>query len=292
MSVFTPEVRVVDDRVFLLGLDQLYREAVQPHERGELLDCARRVASVLQVRPACGPVEGYYAEDGRLTEYFSVVRALQDTDASARSSVHSLPEFRRLLEVTSAPLYGPSQDRGKLLPVGRDPLSQALRDTWPDWTVERLVAAAGLVARQADDISLVGLAARVQDGVVLTALRESVALYAERPVRAAGRTWPPRYAWKVSQELAGPAKRFTDNFDALFGESLPAPEAAQAERYWHACANNWVPGRCVGIGSDDSVPPVRHYHWAIRSATGGALRVEEFWDSELWTTERYRKERG
>ncbi len=84
------ERRVVDDRVFLLGLDKLYRDAMKQHERGELLGCARRVAEALHVTPADVPVEGYYAEDERLTEYFRLVRALQDVDEGATSCRHSL----------------------------------------------------------------------------------------------------------------------------------------------------------------------------------------------------------
>ena len=136
------EKRVVDNRVFLLGLDKLYREAIKQHERGELLRCARRVAEVLHASPADVPVEGYYAEDEQLTEYFRLVRALQDVDEGATPSVDSLSEFQRLRAVTSAPLYGRPQYTGKLLPAGRDALSQALRDTFPNWTVASLTAAA------------------------------------------------------------------------------------------------------------------------------------------------------
>ncbi|MBZ5538082.1 MAG: hypothetical protein LAO31_19180 [Acidobacteriia bacterium] len=162
---------VVDNRVFLLGLDKLYRDAMKQHERGELSACARDVAAALHVNPADVPVEGYYAEDQQLTEYFRLVRALQKVDESRTPAVASLREFQRLLEVTSASLYGRPQHKGKLLPVGRDPLSQALLDTQPDWTVARLTAAAHAAAHQTDDISLVGLAARIQDAVVLTAVR-------------------------------------------------------------------------------------------------------------------------
>ena len=45
------DCRVVDNRVFVLGLDKLYRDAMKQHEREELLLCARRVAEVLQVVP-------------------------------------------------------------------------------------------------------------------------------------------------------------------------------------------------------------------------------------------------
>jgi len=282
------ERRVVDNRVFLLGLDGLYRDAMKEHERGELLECARRVAEALRVTPAHVPVEGYYAEDRRLTEYFRLVRTLQAVEEGATSSVASLSEFQRLRDVMSAPLYGRPEFAGKLLPVGRDALSQALIETFPGWTVEGLAAAACRVAREGDEISLVGLAARAQDAVVLAAARESVVLYELPPVGAGLRRSRPEYVWDVDDDVAGPARRFVDTFKALFGEELPPPDPSQAERYWQACIRNLIYGRCVRLGLDDRVSPVRHYHWAIFRAANGTLAVQEFWSPEVWTTTRYR----
>jgi hypothetical protein len=74
--------RIVDNRVFLLGLDELYREAMKRHEREELLGCARETAGALSVAAAEVPVEGYYSEDERLTEYFLLVRVLQHRNQS------------------------------------------------------------------------------------------------------------------------------------------------------------------------------------------------------------------
>ena len=45
------EWRVVNNRVFMLGLDGLYRKAMKRHEAGELLGCARQVARTLKVKP-------------------------------------------------------------------------------------------------------------------------------------------------------------------------------------------------------------------------------------------------
>lgn len=282
--------RVVDDRVFLLGLDKLYRDAMQPHERGELLTCARKVAAVLRVSPADVPVEGYYAEEEALTEYFRLMRALQGVDKEARSSVDSSAEFRRLLAITSAPIFGVPQHTG-LLPVGRDALSRALHETRP-WTLGGLTAAAYDISRATDDISLVGLAARVRDSVVLTATRESVVLYAEKVVGAALRPRKPTYVWKVDDELARQARRFVDTFNGLFGDELPPPEPANAEWYWHAHEGNNVRGRCVHLGSDRTVSPgspALCYHWAICDGADGKLAVEEFWKDKIWTTARYRQ---
>jgi len=275
----------VDNRVFLLGLDQLYRDAMQRHERFELLPCARTVAAALDIMPADVPVEGYYADAADLTEYFRLLRALQDAEENRTPAVAALPQFRRLLQVASATLYGPPVQGEKLLPVGRDPLSEALRATWPDWTVARLTATACAAAREADDISLVGLAARIKDPVVLAALRESVVLYAESVV---GSLSPPmEFVWHVDDELATQARRFVDTFNALFGDELPAPIREYAEVYWSAYAGATILGRCVRLGQTDTLP-LRYYHWGICIAGGDQLSVQEFWHREIWTTARYR----
>lgn len=282
------ERRVVDNRTFLLGLDHLYREAVKWHERGELLLDARRVASTLHVAPAAVPVEGYYAEDERLTEYFRLMRALQAVPEERTPEVARLPEFRRLLEVTSAPLYGRPVQTGMLLPAGRDPLSQALADTAPAWRLPRLTEVAYEAALAADDFSLVGLAARVRDAVVLTATRESVVLYAEVMAGSAFQPQQPEYIWQVDEELARQARRFVAAFAELFGDNLPPPGPTQAEKYWHACEDNKIMGRCVRLGYNDATTPVLQYHWALCRGDDGKVVVQEFWHPELWTTARYR----
>lgn len=277
---------VVDNRVFLLGLDKLYRDAIKQHERGELLTAVRCVTSVLQVAPANVPVEGYYPEEQELTEYFRLVRALQEVDESRTAEVSALPEFQRLREVMSAPLFGRPQYLGKLLPVGRDALSEALLKTRPQWTVVSLTRAAYEIAKETDDISLVGLAARLQDSLVLAAMRESVVLY-ELKIEL-GIPPPPEYVWQVDDELAELAGRFIRTFNALFDEELPPPNPAQAERYWHAYEANKIIGRCVRLGCDDTVTPLRHYHWGICRRVDGEFKVQEFWHSDVWTTARYR----
>jgi hypothetical protein len=279
---------IVDNRTFLLGLDKLYRDCMKRHESNELLGCARQVASVLQVMPASVPVEGYYTEDRRLTEYFLLMRALQKVGVERTSEVDALPEFQRLLAITSAPLYGkPLWDR-YLLPGGLDALSQALFKTKPDWSLQQLLEVAYNAALEMDDYSLVGLAARIRDGVVLAALRESVVLYAAVMVGSALMAEPPRYIWNVDRELAEQARRFINAFNSLFGEELPPPDPAQAAHYWHACEDNEIEGRCVRLGYNDAISPPLNYHWAICRRQDDNLGVHEFWNPELWTTERYR----
>jgi hypothetical protein len=291
VSMQSSTVAVVDDRAFMLGLDELYRNAMKSFETQTLLPCARAVAKKLRVQPANVPIEGYYYESPKLKEYFRLMRGLQEVSEERETQVRDLSEFQLMWELTSSPLYGRPQRKGKLLPVGRDPLSQALRDTMPDWSLERLVKVAYEVALGRDDYSLVGLAARTQDAVVLTAVRESVVLYAEVAVLGIHVEPEFEYEWRVDGALAAAANRFIEAFNHFVPGALPMAEAANAEEYFKAYADNEIIGRCVRIGRtpDDT----RHYHWAIVSERfppeGFELSVDEFWDKELWTTEQYRE---
>ncbi len=281
-------IRTITNQVFLLGLDKLYRDAIQPHERGELLGLARTIAQTLAITPEQVPVEGYYAHNPELTEYFHLVRALQKVHKNHRPEVEHLPEFHRLLEVTSAPLFGtmpPNSD--ELFPQPRDSLYYAMRyhvDHHLPWAIQPLTATAYRIAHEHDDISLSGLAARLKDPVVLTGLRESVVLYT-----AIAYLDIPTYVWQVDAALIELACRFISTFNQLFNDHLPLPEPDTAERYWEAYADNLVLGRCVRIGGDRSTP-TNWYHWAIREDDNGKLCVEDFWDTAIWTTRRYADE--
>src|SRR2546422_4253913 len=117
------ERRVVDNRVFLLGLDDLYRSTMKRNEGLELLRCAREVAWSLHVKSPDVSVEGYYGEDPRLTEYFRLLRALQEEPNSRVAAVQGLPAYQRLYSGTSSRLFGFPPNGEKLLPLGHESLS-------------------------------------------------------------------------------------------------------------------------------------------------------------------------
>jgi hypothetical protein len=162
-----------------------------------------------------------------------------------------------------------------------------LQETFPDWTVENLTSAAYARAAASSEFSLVALAALSRDAVVLCALRESVVLYAYALGGSAMRE-EPHYVWEVDEVIQQRAAQFVETFNRLFDEHLPSPMPENAEAYWTACKEWKVLGRCVRIGFDDRVRPVRHYHWAIDQDAQYRAKVTEFWDTEILTTERYR----
>jgi hypothetical protein len=279
---------VVDNRVFLLGLDELYRESMKTHERDELLVCARETADALSVEPADVPIEGYYTEDAGLTEYFRLVRALQTVSSDRSAEVADLKSFQRLRQVTASRIFGKASGSG-LLPGGKDALTIAMDRTWPNWTIEILTKAAYEYALSSDDYSLVALAALSRDPVVLAALRESVVLYAMCMAGCSAEPVQYEYVWAVDEVIQSRATHFVQEFNQLFNESLPPPTAENAKTFWNAADESKLVGRCVRIGFNDGSQPIEHYYWAIDYDESYKLVVKDFWDSELWTTARYRK---
>ncbi|MEE9393548.1 MAG: hypothetical protein V3W41_13690 [Planctomycetota bacterium] len=287
----TRETRVVDNRVFLTGLDELYRTAMMQHESSELLTCARRVAEKLKAQPANLPVAGYYVKSKELTEFFLLMKALQEIGEDQRPEVETMPEYQRLLAVTSSALYGRPAQTGKLLPLAINSLTQALGES-ENWSLQELVKTASKVARGNDDDSIVGLAALAKDALMVVATSESVTLFTLDSTTSAwpGRREPPRYLWKVDADLSERATRFVETFNALFVEDLPRPGQHQAEAYWRAARSDTHLGRCVCLGR--SFGDHHYYHWAIRRSEAGGYEVDEFWHAERWTTARYRESIG
>jgi hypothetical protein len=250
------------------------------------------VANKLDLNVLEIPVEGYYTETPELTEYFLTMRTLQGVHNNERRKVANLTQYPRLLEITSAPLYGCAKFGNHILPTGRDPLSQALIDHNLGWSVNKLTESAYLAAKKYDDYSLVGLCARVKDPVLLAATRESTVLYAEfvELISCAPIGTPPiEYTWSVNEDLAHQAQRFINTFIELFQDHLPQASAESAQDYWMAHLENEIGGRCVAIGSVHNLKK-RIYHWAIDIDFHGKYIVRDFWDQEKWTTERYRNE--
>lgn len=284
-----PEQRIVTNRVFLLGLDELYRQAMKRHESAELLQCAEEVASVLSIVPGNGPVEGYYSESPELTRYFQLVRTLQTVPQERKVEVSGVKSFQRLQQVTQSPIFGTPAKQPYLLPASKDALSIAMKQTFPAWTIANLTAETFHIAIDSDDYSLVAIAALSKDPVVLAVCRESVVLYAFAVAGSAYISAEPEYLWQVDSLIEQRATKFVRTFNQLFNESLPEPTSKHAREYFVACREWKLVGRCVRIGFDDSSKPIRHYHWAIKQGTYQPLMVEEFWDNELWTTRRYSK---
>jgi hypothetical protein len=285
--------RIVNNRILILGIDEIYRKYMKEFESVFLLPQVEVIAAKLNVHEADVPIEGYYGEHETLTRYFKLIRALQEVAESSEILVHDLPEFHKIWEVTNSPIFGKPIRKGKLLPQGRDPLSQALEDTKDmGWKAQKIIGRAYEVVMGMDDISLVGLTVRLKDPIVITALRESVILYAEKLELGYYQEPKIKYLWKVDNEFAQVANRLIEEFnkllpkDSYISNGIPKAEPQNANRFYSSFGDNEILGRCANLGLDRSSPP-QHYHWAITKQKD-EFALDEFWDTKLWTTDEYR----
>ncbi|MEZ6050702.1 MAG: hypothetical protein R3C02_04810 [Planctomycetaceae bacterium] len=113
------ERRIVNNRVFLLGLDELYREASEQHERNELYSVPKTPLLLFRLLSRQMSPSKATTENEELTEYFRLVRALQRVPKHRESELDSLDEFARLKLVTESRIFGPSSRWQFLLPVGK-----------------------------------------------------------------------------------------------------------------------------------------------------------------------------
>lgn len=279
------EERVVDDRSFCLGLDELHRTGLKEHEQAELLVAAREVARALGVTPTNEPVDGYYMQTDQLREYAQLMRALRGVEASAKPKVEGLRDFQILSQVAASPLFGEPTFNGMLFPTARDALTRAM-DSAGSWTVMELSEMAYRVAEESNECSLVALASLTRDPVTITAVREQVAYYPAPATMGLGPM--PLYPWKVSEIVAKRAAAFVTTFNTLLGEEMPKPTAENAD-YFGAAAHKQgdIGGRCVKLGQQRT--PTAYYHWAIVADAQKRLEISEFWAPEVWTTARFRQ---
>lgn len=281
-----PERHVVDNRLFIIGLDELYRSSMKELEATHLLECARTVARALGATAVSAPVEGYYAESIALTEYFQLMRALQLLDEDQGWRVRQLREFSLLYAIATSGCHGQPEPGTLLLPRGVDALGRALYETPPEkWTVTLLVERARAIATTSGDFSLVALAARTGDSVAVAATRESVVLYEHMALLDINRD---EYDWQVDAELAAVANQFIEAFNQFGGRPLPYADAASGEAYHEAAKDATLAGRCVALAENPATGSF--YHWAIAGESLENFHVEEFWDAQLWTTSRYKSQ--
>lgn len=282
-------VKEINNRNLVLAIDYLYREDMKRFEVGALLPAASKLVELLSLSLVDVPVEGYYTENEDLTKYFLKIKTLQNCTNEDQSRVVNEDSYKKLSKTMSSEIFGYGKKSG-FFPQRLDSLYYALMDVpVNDWKVSTITEVAYELSEKNNDISLTGIAASLKDSVVLTALRESIALYGA--VAAGCAMEPPeiRYEWNVDSKLEDSINQFIDRFNILTESSVKNANAQNVEYFYDAFEENKIAGRCIFIGLDDRKDPIENYHWAIKYSQGDFI-VDDFWSTDIWTTERYEKE--
>ena len=272
----------VDDRLFMLGLTELFRGEMKHHETHTLLPLARTVCREISIDASDAPIEGYYDETPELREFFRRVRALQETPATVLLTPAADRALEQLRATINSSALGRVVNDGHLLARNTQALGEALRISL-HWSVDELVMKAASLVRE-NDRDLVAVAATTGDALCLLAARESLALSGSR--EWAGQDDEPEYRWEVSDDVVAIAMHFVGALRQATGIALPTPERSSAQRYGRAGASAELSGRCILLGRRIGSGDV-HYHWYVDTA-GGAPVVRDFWSDSVWSTQAVR----
>lgn len=273
---------IVDDRTFVVGLSELFRQEMKAFEVATLLPLAEHACKVLDLSLPVVPVEGYYAESDELERFFRLVRAMQSADMCKVSPDAGVDAIKRLREVFTSPVMGRLEESDRVLPRTSSPFGEALR-ILADWSIMDLSRHAQQLVR-ADDAGLVAVAAATGDPLALCVARESVALTADVMLAEVA---SPKFVWAVSENVAGVAARFITALTETTGIMLPEPTATSSSLYGQTAQEADLLGRCILIG-ERSGNPYPYYHWYIDSQEGQRM-VKDFWSSSIWTTDNLRQ---
>lgn len=268
---------IVDDRAFVVGLSELFRQEMKRYEVANLLPLAEDACKALDLSPALVPVEGYYTESAELERFFRLIRALQNTEIHEVSPGSTDDAILRLREVLTSPAMGRIEHNDQLIARTTSPLGEALR-ILSNWSIDGLCQQAQKLVRK-DDSGLVAVAAAAGDPVGLCAARESMALVADVEL---AEMQLPEFAWGVSEHVVEVASRFISALAETTRIMLPKPVATSSDLYGQAAIDAELIGRCILIGERFG-NPFPYYHWYIESQ-GGKPIVKDFWSSTVWTT--------
>ena len=272
---------VVDDRTFVVGLCELFREEMKAYEVTTLLPLAETACKALDLPPAMVPVEGYYSESDELERFFRLIRALQYAEMREVSPSSGANAIHRLREVFTSPAMGRVEESDRVLPRTNSPFGEALR-ILADWSIDGLSRQAQQLVWN-DDAGLVAVATVTGDPIAICVARESAALMADVELAEIDL---PHFIWAVSEHVARVADRFVSSLAETAGINLPKPEATSSQAYGRAAREAELIGRCILIG-ERSGNPHPYYHWYI-DAQNGVLTVKDFWSSNVWTTDSLR----
>lgn len=273
---------VVDNRLFVVGLSELFRQEMKIYEVQVLLPLAEEACNALRLPPADVPIEGYYYESDALAKFFRLIRALQQKEIKDVSGFSDLKAFEKLRRVLCSPAMGRVENFDQLLPQTTSPFGESLRFL-SDWSIDALSKQARKFVRQ-DDAGLLAVASATGDPMALCIARESSALLSCVEMAALE---TPDYAWHVSEDVSKVAHRFVSALAESTGILLPEPKASSARIYGQAAEGADLYGRCILVGQQIG-NPYPYYHWYIDSNETG-LVVKDFRSSAIWTTETLRR---
>jgi len=284
---------IVNDFEFIIGLDSFYREKMKKYEVKILLPLIKEIFQNIDIQKKNFPIEGYYYENEDLTEYFNYVKTLKTLNNDYKPKIENMQGYKKLLNILCSGLYGNYYFNESILPITKDPIYRTLENlSFDNWKSEKIIKTAFSIIKEENDFSIISLGIIKKDPIILTALRESVALYSDIFVGSAPNLtvkYEYKYIWNVSNEIQNKANNIIEIFNGICPYKIPIAEEKNVKKYYDEYVSNPINIRCIRIGIDNIG---KNYHWAIINTDylKRNYKFKEFWDSKFWTTETLKKD--
>lgn len=307
-------VDILTNTDFYRRFEASVRENMKKAET-EVLPTAKQAIKDARIKPADCPIEGYYYETPELTEYFKIIRALQNSDnynSTITESIRKLHDFYSSDALGFEQAY-PTAINPKARYTDEKPVIISGRIEQITIAVEKLTNKLPLEIIKkilnkknvCDNLfemplhkNLGGLALLIDkiehekqkdtyEPFCATLSAETTSL-SRALAPAAGCAPPERGDFQVSPEVVRQAKIVGYAYNKLFKNSGIKTEIAwEYSNFWDAelpVYNDFLPPtiRCARLFSWDKQEPHEHYHWITQEYN---TKVEEKWAPNIITTQ-------
>jgi hypothetical protein len=278
---------VINDFEFIIGLDGFYRNNMMKYESDDLLPLLEKMVKQLNICLDDVEIEGYYYLTKELKKYFKIVKNLKNISIDKIEIFKEYNGYNKLIDIFCSDLYGEYKFDKYIIPSVNDILNQALKSIDVNkYNYEIILEYAYKLLQNKKKITLVELGILKKDPIIVTALRESAALYVDVVIAGDPEPVEYNYTWNVSKEIENAGNEIINTFNKICPYKIPYGSKENAEIYYNEFTDNKINNRCIRIAEDDNG---LKYHWAIKyNYYTGKYKFEEFWDKKLWTSEKYK----
>jgi len=278
----------INDFEFIIGLDGFYRKNMMKYESKKLLPLLNKMVNKLNINLKNVVIEGYYYETEELKKYFTIVQNLKNIEIEKIEIFKKHEGYNKLIELFCSGLYGEYLYEKNIIPIVNDNLNKTLiKINKIQYNYKNILDYAYEEIKDKEILTLVEMGILTKNPIIVTALRESVALYVE-PVML-GIFEPPKnkYIWNVNKNIEKAGNKIIEMFNNICPYKIPVGIKENAELFYDEFIENNICYRCIKIVTDENG---LNYHWAIiGDEYNKKYEFKEFWDKKLWSTEEFKK---
>ena len=274
-------------------IDNKLRETMMEFEQKKLLPKARKLLKDSGIDELIElelfPIEGYYYKTKKLSNYFNIIRNLQEYEPIF-DRIENTKELKELQIITGNKLFGSIKSErydNSPLPRMKDIMTLCMEDKklFPEykhhpWNIKKIMN--NLLAFYTGNPNIVELATLINKPECLVAGCETDILYRE-DVMISGCASPfllPEIVWNVDKEVQNMGINIINRLNELTNNNIPTPTEYNNGYYDNLAETP----RIARLGYQKNTE--EHYYWILERNRD----VRDLYTKDIITTESYKNE--